>query len=158
MRCNCGRGKIDRLKGFYNLGVRLITLVHYRNNELGDAMKAYPGSTLGPANNGVTPAGRKIVDEMQNMGMVVDVTHAQVKTLVQIVAMSRKPIIDSHTCPCKSSDASQCGRTRTWEEMELVARTGGIVCTWPLGLSREGVYWQRPENQPRPAVRKSAGA
>jgi microsomal dipeptidase-like Zn-dependent dipeptidase len=95
--------------------------------------------TLGPANNGLTPAGRKIVDEMQNLGMVVDVAHAQTKTLVQVAEMSWKPVIDSHTCPCQSSDASQCGRTRTWKEMELVARAGGIVCTWPLGLSREGV-------------------
>jgi microsomal dipeptidase-like Zn-dependent dipeptidase len=132
-------GKIDRLRDFYNLGVRLITLTHYRNNELGDAMKAYPGSTLGPANNGLTPAGRKIVDEMQNLGMVVDVAHAQTKTLVQVAEMSRKPIIDSHTCPCQSLDASQCGRTRTWKEMELIARTGGVICTWPLGRNREGV-------------------
>lgn len=132
-------GKVDRLRDFYNLGVRLITLVHYRNNELGDATTAYPGTTLGRANNGLTPAGRKIVEEMQNLGMVADVAHAQMKTLIQVAEISRKPIIDSHTCPCKSSDASQCGRTRTWKEMELIARTGGIVCTWPLGRNREGV-------------------
>jgi hypothetical protein len=43
-------------------------------------------------------------------------------------------LYDSYTSPCPSDDL--CGRLRTWEEIEIVARTGGVVCTWPLAYKR----------------------
>lgn len=133
------QGDPVRLDDFYNVGARMITLVHYHNNELGDAMMPHPGKSLGPANNGLTSAGRKVVEKMQSLGMIVDVAHADLTTLKQVADISRKPIIDSHTSPLVSSQGSEGRRRRTWEEMELVARTGGVVCTWPLALSRDGV-------------------
>ena len=125
-------GKPGRVDEFYNLGVRMITLVHYRNNELGDIMRRWRSLDPGPMKNGLTPAGRKVVERMQDLGMVIDVAHAQSTTLKQIVEVSSKPLVDSHTSPCSGEDASGCGRLRTWKQMELVAKTGGVVCTWPL--------------------------
>ncbi len=130
-------GKVDRVNEFYKLGVRMITLIHYRNNELGDVMRAWRDLDPGPRNRGLTPAGRKIVEQMQELGMVIDVAHAHMDTLKQIVKMSEKPLIDSHTNPCSFEDPSRCGRLRTWKEMEWVARTGGVVCTWPFAYRRE---------------------
>jgi len=124
-------GNPDRVDEFYRLGVRMITLMHYRNNELGDIMKRWKNADPGPVHNGLTPAGRKVVERMQNVGMVVDVAHAHSLTLRQIAEMSAKPLVDSHTNPCQIEDALRCGRSRTWKDMELVARTGGVVCTWP---------------------------
>ena len=132
-------GKPDRVNALYEIGVRMITLIHFRNNELGDVMKPWRNVNPGPRNQGLTPAGRKIIERMQVLGMVVDVAHAHMNTLKQIVEVSSKPLVDSHTSPCSFKDISKCGRLRTWEEMEWVAKTGGIICTWPLAYRRESV-------------------
>lgn len=132
-------GKVERVDEFYKKGVRMITLIHYRNNELGDVMKSWRNLDPGARNNGLTSAGRRIVERMQELGMVVDVAHAHVSTLKQIVEVSGKPLLDSHTNPCSSEDPSKCGRFRTWKEMEWVAKTGGVICTWPLAFRRESV-------------------
>ena len=124
-------GKPERVNEFYRYGVRMITLVHTRNNEIGDAMQQ-PGSDSTPRNNGLSPAGRKIVERMQEWGMVVDVAHADAATLRQVVEMTARPLLDSHTSLCAGNNAVRCGRLRPWREMELVAKTGGVICTWPL--------------------------
>lgn len=130
-------GKPERVNEFYSMGVRMITLIHYRNNELGNVMRPWRDLDPGPKNEGLTPAGRKIVERMQEIGMVVDVAHAHMSTLRQIVEVSGKPLVDSHTNPCSFEDPLKCGRLRTWKEMEWVAKTGGVICTWPLAYKRE---------------------
>lgn len=129
-------GNPDRVNQFYEYGVRLITLIHYSNNQLGDCMKNWTGMNPGPKNNGLTPAGRKVIERMQELGMVVDVAHTDSLTLKQISEMSKRPVLDSHTHPCSLDDAKQCGRFRTWKDAEVVAKTGGVVCTWPWATSR----------------------
>ncbi len=130
------RGNPDSVNQFYNLGVRIITLIHYRNNELGDTMRMWRNLSPGPPCHGLTPAGRKVVERMQDLGMVVDVAHAHTAALKQIAEMSSRPLVDSHTNPCSMEDPLQCGRSRTWKEMEQIAKTEGVVCTWPLASTR----------------------
>ena len=125
-------GKPERVNEFYRYGVRIIQLVHLGNNGIGDVMRR-PGADSTPRNNGLSPAGRKIVERMQELGMVVDVAHADSATLRQVVEMTARPLLDSHTSPCAGDDTARCGRMRPWREMELVAKTGGVICTWPQG-------------------------
>lgn len=115
--------KVDECREY---GVRLITLLHYSVNELGDCMTARPD------HNGLTPAGRKVVQRMEKLGIVIDVAHAHSNTLRPVVEIAEKPLVDSHTSPCTQQDPSRCGRLRTWEDMELIAKTGGVICLWPL--------------------------
>jgi membrane dipeptidase len=130
------KGNPDTVNEFYALGVRMITLIHYRNNEIGDTMSLWRNLSPGPPSHGLTLAGRKVVERMQDLGMVVDVAHAHTATLKQIAEMSSRPLVDSHTNPCSIEDPLQCGRFRTWSDMELIAKTEGVVCTWPLGYTR----------------------
>jgi membrane dipeptidase len=120
-------GDPANLLEFYQAGVRIITLVHYRINEIGDVM------TEPPRHKGLTNAGRRIVERMQDLGIVVDVAHAHVNTLAQIAEISQRPLLDSHTSLCPGNEPSSCRRFRTWNEMEMIAKTDGIVCTWPIG-------------------------
>jgi len=129
-------GNPDRVNTFYEYGVRMITLIHYSNNQLGDCMKNWTGKDPGPRNNGLTAAGRRVLERMLELGMVVDVAHADSLTLKQIGEISQRPLVDSHTHPCSLDDATRCGRFRTWEDMEIVAKTGGVVCTWPWSTSQ----------------------
>jgi membrane dipeptidase len=137
---DCLQGDIHELETFYDSGVRSICLMHYTINEIGDI------STEKPKHNGLTPFGRRVVERMQDLGMLVDVAHAHSLTLKEIAAISSKPIMDSHTNPAPVGNPAESAdkgirRMRSWEEMEGVAKTGGIVCTWPLRYSYEG--WRR---------------
>lgn len=124
-------GNVSRVDEFYRLGVRIITVVHYHNNEIGDIMAPLTGWAAGPYKGGLTVIGKAIIERMQKLGMVVDVAHSSADTLRDIVAMTQKPLIDSHTGLCGKE--LNCGRRRTWQEMEMVAGTGGVVCSWPDG-------------------------
>ena len=125
-------GKADLVNRFRDMGVRIITIVHYTVNDLGDIM------TAPPKHNGLTEAGKAVVERMQKAGVVVDVAHAHPETMKQVVAVAVKPVIDSHTSLCY--DETRCGRRRTWKEMELIAGTDGLVCTWPLSYDRRKTF------------------
>jgi len=114
-------GRVDRVDEFYKLGVRIITIVHLNNNELGSATGARSG--------GLTPKGRAVIDRMQELGMVVDVAHCSTATLKDVVDYCKKPVLDSHTLLCATENS--CVRARTWKEMEWIASTGGVVCSCP---------------------------
>lgn len=129
-------GNPDRLDEFYRHGVRMITLVHFSHNQLGDCMQNLGSLESRPRNNGLTAAGRRVVERMQELGMVVDVAHADSLTLRQIGEVTRRPVVDSHGNPCSLADTRLCGRFRTWEDMDVVAKTGGVVCTWTWGMTR----------------------
>ena len=137
---DCFQGDIHKLDAFYDSGVRSVCLMHYTINEIGDIC------TEKPKHNGLTPFGRRFVERMHVLGMLVDVAHAHSLTLKGIAAISSRPIMDSHTNPAPVGDPAEKNdkgirRMRSWEEMEWVAKTGGIVCTWPLRYSYEG--WRR---------------
>jgi len=119
-------GNTERVNEFYDYGVRMITLVHLGANELGESTAYAQGA-------GLTAKGRRVVERMQERGVLVDVAHASPLTLKHAGEVSRRPLVDSHTHLCASSDESRCGRLRTWQGMEIVAKTGGVVCTWPMG-------------------------
>jgi microsomal dipeptidase-like Zn-dependent dipeptidase len=128
-------GKVRRVNEFYGLGVRLITIIHYRNNELGDTMMPHAGGPPpGPYNGGLTKTGQEVIERMRELGMIVDVAHADHNTLMDILDMKIGPVIDSHTSLCTEfTNPVACGlkRLRTWDEMEAIAKSGGVVCNWP---------------------------
>jgi membrane dipeptidase len=112
----------------YRFGVRLITLGHYKVSSLTDVM------TEPPKHGGLSALGRKAVERMDKLGIVIDVAHASADALKQIAEITKRPLIDSHTSPGPGGAT----RTRTLAEMELIAKTGGAVCTWPLAYNVQG--------------------
>lgn len=127
-------GKLENIDVFYKMGVRIITLMHYHNNEIGDIMKAYPHyeNSAGAYRGGLSEFGRSVIGKMEDIGMVVDVAHAHPTTFREILSVATKPVIDSHTSPSPTEEGIDHGRMRTWKEMELVAKNGGVICTWPF--------------------------
>jgi membrane dipeptidase len=116
-------GDLSRVKFFYDRGVRVLQLMHYRINEIGDIQ------TEDPRHKGLTPFGHDVVTEMNKLGMVIDVAHASSETLSDILAESRYPVICSHT-----------GAYALWsharhlenKDMTAIAKKGGIIGIWPL--------------------------
>lgn len=111
---------LANLRDFFDRGIRYLTLVHSRNNQISD-------SSFDSARrwHGLSPFGRDVVREMNRLGMMVDVSHASDEAFDQILDISRVPVIASH---------SSCRRfTPGWERnlsddmIRRLAAGGGVV-------------------------------
>ena len=121
-------GRLEHLEAFYRDGVRMVTLIHDRDNELGFNQRS---AVDGP----LSAFGVQVVERMNALGMLIDVAHARSQTLRSIIDASAAPVIDSHTAPFLPGEEGRGPRRlRPWEEMEWVARSGGLVCSWPLAV------------------------
>jgi|SRR5690606_12222948 len=85
-------GNLDNLKHFYDRGIRYITLSHSLSNHISDS--SYDEKR--PA-QGLTDFGKKLVTEMNNIGMMVDVSHISDQAFEQVIEISQVPVIASHS-------------------------------------------------------------
>lgn len=115
-----------RLDQVYADGVRMITLVHYHNNTLGDIMT---GESLG---RGLTGFGRAVVARMNALGMMVDLAHASEEMSFEVVAASTKPVVVSHTHINGPGVAN--ARFISGGLAKAVCDTGGFIGAWPAGI------------------------
>jgi membrane dipeptidase len=121
---------VDTVDVLHAQGVRIVTLMHYAMSDLGDCM------TCRSSLDGLSPAGRRVVERMQRLGILVDVAHADARTTRDVVDIMDRPLIDSHTSLCPEPEGGVCGRLRSWDAMEHLAKKGGVICTWPLAYAR----------------------
>jgi membrane dipeptidase len=106
------------LRMFYRLGVRSMTLVHFRNNNWADS------STDEPHHNGLTQFGKEVVREMNRLGMIVDISHVSDKTFYDTLAVTTKPVIASHSS-CRA--LSDFPRNMTDDMLRALARNEGVI-------------------------------
>jgi membrane dipeptidase len=118
--------RLDRVHEAFHDGVRVVTLVHYHINLLGDIQ------TEPPVHQGLTPLGRSIVREMNRTGILMDLAHATLAVTKGVIAVSRKPIMISHTN--LATPTATHPRLITGEHAKMVAAAGGIVGSWPSGI------------------------
>ena len=117
-----GGHMIDRdlrvLRDYAALGVRYLTLTHFRNTEWADS------STDVPVHNGLTAFGKDVVRELNRLGVMVDISHVSDKTFSDALAVSTAPVIASH-----SSARALTGHARnmTDDMLRALARNGGVV-------------------------------
>ncbi len=123
-------GELSRLDFFYQRGVRVLQLVHYRINELGDIQ------TEPPRHKGLTAFGRQVAKEMNRLGMVIDTAHCSSDTLNDVLTESRRPVIFSHTGP---HALRRFKRHLPDKDMQAIARKGGVIGIWPL-LGRRDTF------------------
>ncbi|XP_047350922.1 dipeptidase 1 isoform X2 [Vespa velutina] len=111
------------LRMLYELGARYLTLTHTCHTPWADCSTAdEPGQV--PHVGGLSNFGKSIVLEMNRLGMMVDLSHVSVPTMLDAMASSRAPVIFSH-----SSAHALCNSSRNVPDHALrhLARTGGIV-------------------------------
>jgi membrane dipeptidase len=109
---------IRMVRIYSDLGVRYMTLSHFYNDEWADS------STDKPAHNGLTDYGKQIVTEMNRQGMLVDISHVSDKTFYDALAISKAPLIASH-----SSCRALCNHPRnmTDDMIKALAAKGGVI-------------------------------
>ena len=112
---------LDLLRVFYELGVRSIGLTHARPNAAGDGGIF---GTNGSKRNGLTSFGRDVVRECEALGIIVDLAHISPAGFQDILAITRKPIIVSHTNARKFYDIE---RNISDEQIKMVGERHGVI-------------------------------
>jgi membrane dipeptidase len=82
---------IEMLELFYTLGIRCMTLTHSKNTDWADS------SGDDPKHDGLNKLGRNILEKMNELGMVIDVSHSSDKTVEDVLDVSSMPIMASHS-------------------------------------------------------------
>ncbi len=111
---------LSNVELYYNKGVRYITLVHSSNNDLADSAT----DSKGPEHGGISYFGSKVVNEMNRLGIMVDVSHGNDSVFYDAIEMSKAPIIATHS---NARAVTNHKRNMTDEMLKLMAKNGGVV-------------------------------
>lgn len=109
---------LDRVDLFHSLGLTSCQITYNERNPAGVGCRAEGDS------GGLTEFGRALVERMNDLGMLVDLSHANMQTMADTIAHSRSPVIISHTaCDAVHSHV----RNTTDANLRAVAEKGGVV-------------------------------
>ena len=119
-------GKPERVAQAHADGVRSITLMHYRHNELGDIITAAPKAGR------LTDVGIAVVKAMNQAGLLIDVAHASPATAMGAIAASSQPVMASHV---HIHGKTQSPRFISLYMAKAIAeKGGGVLGAWPAGI------------------------
>jgi microsomal dipeptidase-like Zn-dependent dipeptidase len=110
-------GDLANLDRLYAQGFRIIGLAHFFDNDMS-------GSAHGKRKEGLTPLGRQLVERCQALGMVIDLAHASVPAIEDTLAISKRPVIVSHT-----GVRGTCDTVRNLSDGQLrsLAASGSVI-------------------------------
>ncbi len=111
---------LGRIRHYYDLGVRYITLCHSANNDICDSST----DPNGPESDGLSAFGEEVVKEMNRLGMMIDVSHISDKSFYDVIAISEAPVIASH-----SSCRALCSSPRNLSDdmLQALKSNGGVI-------------------------------
>jgi membrane dipeptidase len=109
---------LDRLRQFYRKGIRYMTLTHSNTNNFADAV-AVPSRW-----GGLNDLGRQIVQEMNRLGMIVDISHVSDETFWDVLEVSQAPVMASHSS-CRA--LTPIPRNVSDEMIKALAKNGGVI-------------------------------
>jgi membrane dipeptidase len=111
------------LRLYRDLGVRQIHLAYNRDNSVG-------GGCHG-ADVPLTPLGRRVVDEINRVGLIMDCSHSGYRTSMEVMERSKRPVVFSHSNPKALKNHARNIRD---DQIDACARTGGVVCVSGIGI------------------------
>lgn len=112
--------QMERLQEFYQMGVRLITLTWNHENSIG--FPNSPSQTI--MMRGLKPFGRDLIQEMNRLGMIIDVSHLSDGGFWDVVRLSKKPFVASHS---NAREVTPHPRNLTDRMIRAVAEKGGVI-------------------------------
>lgn len=110
---------IALLRTLHRLGVRIASFTHFGRSALAD------GSGEDAAGSRLTTAGVEALEQMQDYGMMLDVSHLGARGVDHVLGIARRPVIATHSCARALRDHH---RNLTDDHLRGVAATGGVVC------------------------------
>ena len=110
-------GRLENIDRLADAGFRLMGLTHFFDNEVG-------GSAHGVDKGGLTPFGRQVIERLQQKQLIVDLAHASPKLIDEVLAITRRPVIVSHT-----GVQATCPGPRNLSDAHIkaIAATGGVM-------------------------------
>lgn len=114
---HCLEADVDNLQAFYDAGVRYIGITHFFDNEWG-------GSAHGMKKAGLTDEGRKLVSKMEALGIIIDLAHASIATIDDVLQVTNRPVIVSHT-----GVKGECDNQRNLSDkhVEEIGKRNGLI-------------------------------
>jgi len=116
---------VSRIDDFYARGARYMSIAHNGHTQLGDSH-----TPAEPMHGGLSELGRQAIAAMNRVGIMVDVSHAAKSTMMQAVAISKAPVIASHSGARAVNDHT---RNLDDEQLRALAAKGGVVQCVALG-------------------------
>ena len=115
---------ISRVKEFYDRGARYMSLSHNGHSQFCDSNTGELDSLW--VDNGVSDLGKLVIEQMNKLGMMIDVSHPSKQSIKDMISLSKAPVIASH-----SSARALCNHSRNLddEQLELIKSNGGVVQT-----------------------------
>lgn len=113
------KGQLYNLRNFYRLGVRLITLTWNYENEIG-----FPNCKEECMEKGLTPFGIELIEEMNKLGMIIDVSHLSDGGFYDVAKYSKAPFIASHS---NARAITPHRRNLTDEMIKILSEKGGVM-------------------------------
>lgn len=130
----------EHLQEFYDRGARYMSITHFGHNHFGDSSVGR-GDTedyIEPVNEGLSDLGKSLVDQLNQLGVMVDISHTSPSTTIQTAEYSAAPIIASHSGVRALYDHP---RNMLDEEIIAVAEGGGVIQT----VAFDGYMRELPE-------------
>jgi len=115
---------ISKVKEFYDRGARYMSLSHNGNSQFCDSNTGEKDSLW--VDKGVSNLGKQVIEEMNKLGMMIDISHPSKQSIKDMISLSKAPIIASH-----SSARALCNHSRNLddEQLEWIKSNGGVVQT-----------------------------
>lgn len=113
-------GDLNNLKYFYDRGIRYVTIVHGKCNHICDS--SYDSIRIW---NGLSEFGEQLVNEMNKIGMIIDVSHASDSSFYEIMRVSKAPVAATHSGVRFYTPGFE--RNLTDEMIRMIAEKGGVI-------------------------------
>jgi len=114
---HCLEGKLENVDKLWEAGVRMMGPTHFFDNELG-------GSAHGISGEGLTEFGMKVITRMNELGMIIDLAHSSTAIIEDVLAITTKPVLTSHTGVKGTLDSP---RNLSDEHLKGIAATNGLI-------------------------------
>ena len=108
---------LENLQKLYDAGYRIMGLTHFFDNEVG-------GSSAGMEQGGITDLGRKVIHQMNAQSIIIDLAHASEKLIDDVLEISSKPIVVSHT---GVKGTFESPRNLSDKHLIEIAKRGGVI-------------------------------
>lgn len=117
---------LSNVRKFYDLGLRQMNFTYNVDTAYADGGVSNDDGT----DEGVKELGERVIEEMNRLGIVLDCSHSSDKTCIQAAAMTRKPMMMSHS---NLMAFQPIGRNVSDDAVKAVAATGGVICVNFIG-------------------------
>jgi microsomal dipeptidase-like Zn-dependent dipeptidase len=114
---HCLEGDLGNLDKLYEAGIRMIGPTHFFDNELG-------GSAHGISGEGLTDFGMKVIDRMNELGIIIDLSHLSAKMIDDVLSRTNAPVLVSHTGVNGTYDSP---RNLSDDQLKKIAANGGLI-------------------------------